>query len=98
MDNNKRNTASETVRNKHQDEQPESNERLWKAESEIPYRSSENKESKRAEEGRAEAGQQERTVNKNQQENQNYLTKEDLPDATNESKGKVGSGLRQDSN
>jgi hypothetical protein len=33
-----------------------------------------------------------------QQENQNYLTKEDLPDATNESKGKMGSGLRQDSN
>ena len=33
-----------------------------------------------------------------QQENQNYLTKEDLPDATNESKGKMGSGQRQDSN
>ena len=26
------------------------------------------------------------------------LTKEDLPDATNESTGQVGSGLRQDSN
>ena len=33
-----------------------------------------------------------------QQENENYLTKEDLPDATNESKGKMGSGQRQDSN
>ena len=33
-----------------------------------------------------------------QQENQNYLTKDDLPDATNESEGKMGSGLRQDSN
>ena len=33
-----------------------------------------------------------------QQENQHYLTKDDLPDATNESKGKMGSGLRQDSN
>jgi len=40
-------------------------------------------------------GQSERSE---QQENQNYLTKEDLPDATNESKGKMGSGLRQDSN
>ena len=37
-------------------------------------------------------------VGKNQQQNQNYLTKEDLPDATNESKGKMGSGQRQDSN
>ena len=33
-----------------------------------------------------------------QQESENYLTKEDLPDATNESKGKMGSGQRQDSN
>lgn len=29
---------------------------------------------------------------------QNILTKENLPDATNESKGKMGSGQRQDSN
>ena len=40
-------------------------------------------------------GQSERSE---QQANQNYLTKEDLPDATNESKGKMGSGQRQDSN
>ena len=37
-------------------------------------------------------------VKQDQQQNQNYLTKEDLPDATNESKGKIGSGQRQDSN
>jgi hypothetical protein len=40
-------------------------------------------------------GQSERSQ---QQANENYLTKEDLPDATNESKGKMGSGQRQDSN
>jgi hypothetical protein len=40
-------------------------------------------------------GQSERSE---QQANQNYLTKEDLPDASNESNGKMGSGLRQDSN
>ena len=34
----------------------------------------------------------------NQQQDQNYLTKEDLPDASNESTGKMGSGQRQDSN
>jgi uncharacterized protein len=33
-----------------------------------------------------------------QQQDQNYLTKEDLPDASNESTGKMGSGQRQDSN
>ena len=37
-------------------------------------------------------------VKQDQQQNENYLTKEDLPDATNESKGKMGSGQRQDSN
>jgi hypothetical protein len=37
-------------------------------------------------------------VKQEQQQNQNYLTKEDLPDATTESKGKMGSGQRQDSN
>ena len=37
-------------------------------------------------------------VKQDQQQNENYLTKEDLPDATNESKGKIGSGQRQDSN
>ena len=38
------------------------------------------------------------TERSEQQANQNYLTKEDLPDATNKSEGKMGSGLRQDSN
>jgi hypothetical protein len=37
-------------------------------------------------------------VRNDRQQNQNYLTKEDLPDATNESTGKMGSGQRQDSN
>jgi len=37
-------------------------------------------------------------VREDQQQNENYLTKEDLPDASNESKGKMGSGQRQDSN
>jgi len=37
-------------------------------------------------------------VRNDQQQYQNYLTKEDLPDATNESTGKMGSGQRQDSN
>lgn len=31
-------------------------------------------------------------------ENKDVLTKENLPDATNEAKGKMGSGQRQDSN
>ena len=31
-------------------------------------------------------------------ENKNVLNEENLPDATNESKGKMGSGQRQDSN
>ena len=35
---------------------------------------------------------------KEKEEGEHGLTKEDLPDATNESTGKVGSGLRQDSN
>ncbi len=39
-----------------------------------------------------------RPVRNDQQDQKNYLTKEDLPDATNESTGKMGSGQRQDSN
>ena len=37
-------------------------------------------------------------VKQDQQHNKNFLTQEDLPDATNVSKGKMGSGQRQDSN
>lgn len=36
--------------------------------------------------------------NDKNREQQGGLTKEDLPDATNESTGKMGSGQRQDSN
>jgi len=42
------------------------------------------------------------SANEKQQEQQqqqgNYLTKDDIPDSTNESTGRMGSGLRQDSN
>ena len=38
------------------------------------------------------------TKDKSHRKPKNYLTKEDLPDATNESEGRMGSGLRQDSN
>jgi len=42
---------SQPVRNDQEDKQPEKRERLWKAESEIPYRSTENKDRNQAEEG-----------------------------------------------
>lgn len=60
--------------------------------------------------GRGQQGSQRENVNKEDQNNrrdqqndknreqQGGLTKEDLPDATNESTGKMGSGQRQDSN
>ena len=35
---------------------------------------------------------------KEREEDEQVLTKENLPEATNESKGKMGSGQRQDSN
>lgn len=40
---------------------------------------------------------QERPDQENKKEDQ-QLTKEDIPDSTNESTGKMGSGLRQDTN
>jgi hypothetical protein len=41
--------------------------------------------------------QNQRPDQKNKKQNQ-QLTKEDLPDSTNESRGTTGSGQRQDSN
>ena len=52
-------------------------------------------ESEPQQEPKAQARQ---NVKQDQQANENYLTQKDLPDATNESKGKMGSGQRQDSN
>ena len=69
-----------------QDPNQQQDEKVWKADAPaIP-------------EGTEEPTGSSQKANKNQQQNQNYLTKEDLPDATNESTGKMGSGQRQDSN
>ena len=38
------------------------------------------------------------SMGKHQPPGHNDLTKDDIPDSTNESTGKMGSGLRQDSN
>jgi hypothetical protein len=103
------------------DEQPQQRERLWKAESEVPYRSDSRRETSsdnfdfqpavKEEQQRKdeklwqgdapdipEEADLANKVRNDQQQYQNYLTKEDLPDATNESTGKMGSGQRQDSN
>jgi hypothetical protein len=49
-------------------------------------------------EKQASLGKSQPKSQKEKEEGEHGLTKEDLPDATNESTGKVGSGLRQDSN
>lgn len=51
-------------------------------------------------EKQASLGKNQPLSQKDREENENSgeLTKENLPDATNESKGKTGSGQRQDSN
>lgn len=49
-------------------------------------------------EKQASLGKNQPMSQKEREENGEGLKKEDLPDSTNESKGKMGSGQRQDSN
>lgn len=49
-------------------------------------------------EKQASLGKNQPKSQKEKEEDGNVLNKENLPDATNESKGKMGSGQRQDSN